>query len=180
VPTRNAEGVTADPAPGPSEFDPLAEIDHIIADWTDERHHHVEEEAQLDVDRARFLDDFAKIMDTTIRPAMNEAIARLTEDGGGGLIEERGNDLSHRPRVILWMSLAGAVVDPRQDRNPYLQLDADLGRKRIDIWEGDMWEKQGVSRATAPWELGDISRETVSTSIVGILRRAAGHDLSTS
>jgi hypothetical protein len=58
---------------------------------------------------------------------------------------------------------------PRQDRNPYLQLDANVMYRRVDIWEGDMWQKLGTSRATSPWQLSDIT--SVTERIVGILGR---------
>ena len=82
----------------------------------------------------------------------------------------------HRPRLILWMSLKGKITGtPRQDLNPYLQLDVDVEHRRIDVWEGDMWEREGTSRATSPWQLDEITSETVTERVVSILERAAGH-----
>jgi hypothetical protein len=49
--------------------------------------------------------------------------------------------------------------------------------RRIDVREGDMWEKQGCSRATAPWQLSEITAESVTNRVVDILQRAAGHDV---
>jgi hypothetical protein len=75
------------------------------------------------------------------------------------------------------MSLKGEITGaPRQDRNPYLQLDADVAHHRVDVWEGDMWEKQGTSRATSPWQLSEISSESITERVVAILERAANHD----
>jgi hypothetical protein len=74
------------------------------------------------------------------------------------------------------MSLDGETIGaPRQDLNPYLQLDADVAHRRIDVWEGDMWQKQGTSRSTAPWQLNEISTKSVTERVVGILERAARH-----
>ena len=39
-----------------------------------------------------------------------------------------------------------------------------------------MWRKQGTSRATSPWELGDISSDVIIERVVGILARAADHN----
>ena len=133
-------------------------------------------QAQAESERNQFLTDFRDITDSVIRPAMQAAVDRLGKDGGGGLIEERKEDLMHRPRITLWMSLEDAITGtPRQDLNPYLQVDANVGLRRIDVWEGDMWEKEGNSRATSPWELSEVSNESVTERILDILRRAATH-----
>jgi len=156
--------------------DSVADIDHIVGHWTDLRREGVERQVEAEAERHQFLENFRAITDSVIRPAMQAAVDRLGKDGGGGLIEERGEAPMHRPRIILWMSLDGNIAGtPRQDLNPYLQLDADVGRRRIDVWEGDMWEKEGASRATSPLELGDVSTESVTTRILDILRRAATH-----
>jgi hypothetical protein len=111
-----------------------------------------------------------------IKPAMEQLVQRLRKDGGGGLIWEGGSRTMYRPRLVLWMSLDGEIIgEPRQDLNPYLQLDADVAHRRIDVWEGDMWQKQGTSRSTAPWQLIDISTKSVTERAVAILERAAGH-----
>ena len=64
---------------------------------------------------------------------------------------------------------------PRQDLNPFLQLDADPVQRQIDVWEGDMVENQGTSRATSPWALSEVTEEAVMGRIVAILRRAGTH-----
>jgi hypothetical protein len=162
----------------PVPTDSVTDIDQIVHHWTVLRQEGVERQAEAEAQRRQFFVDFQTISDSVIRPAMQAAVDRLGEDGGGGLIEEREENLMHRPRIILWMSLDGDVVAPRQDLNPYLQLDADAGRRRIEVWEGDMWEKEGVSRAGSPWELGDVSTKSVTQRILDILRRAARHGLS--
>ena len=109
---------------------------------------------------------------------METIIRRLEVDGGGGIIREGDFQRTERPRLTLWMALEGDVSGtPRQDRNPYLQLDANVALRRADVWEGDMWQKQGASRATSPWELGEISPEVILERVVGILTRAADHNL---
>ena len=67
---------------------------------------------------------------------------------------------------------------PRQDRNPFLQLDADLVHRRIDVWEGDMVENQGTGRATSPWALSEVTPENVMEKIVDILRRGGTHGVA--
>ena len=160
----------------PDSGDSVVEIDQIVGHWSALRREGVEKEAQAESERNQFLTDFRDITDSVIRPAMQAAVDRLGKDGGGGLIEERKEDLMHRPRITLWMSLEDAITGtPRQDLNPYLQVDANVGLRRIDVWEGDMWEKEGNSRATSPWELSEVSNESVTERILGILRRAATH-----
>ena len=100
-----------------------------------------------EVEREHFLKEFQDITDSVIRPTMETAIERLRNDGGGGVIEEHHLDVLHKPRVTLWMSMQGEVANPRQDLNPFLQLDADATNRRINVWEGDMVENQGTSRA---------------------------------
>jgi hypothetical protein len=157
-------------------IDSVAEIDQIVGDWNDLRKMGLEQQAQAKVERGQFLEDFQTITDSVIRPAMQAAVDRLGKDGAGGLIEEREESPLHRPRITLWMSLDGDIAGtPRQDLNPYLQLDADVELRRIDVWEGDMWEKGGTSRSTSPWELGEVTTEIVTERILGILRRATTH-----
>jgi hypothetical protein len=168
------------PAASETETEPtVVEIDQIVGHWVDLRHQGAERVAQAEAERDKVLEDFRAITDSVIRPAMQAAVDRLGKDGGGGLIQERTDDPTHRPRVTLWMSLQGDIAGtPRQDLNPYLQLDADAGHRRIDVWEGDMWEKQGTSRATSPWELSDVCTDSVTERILGILRRAATHGVA--
>lgn len=67
-----------------------------------------------------------------------------------GLIEEHhgGEPRVSSPRLTLWMSLQGAIDGtPRQDRNPYLQLDADVAGKVIRLTEGDSWRGSGASHS---------------------------------
>jgi hypothetical protein len=156
--------------------DPISEIDDILEHWTDRQHQLAEREAQAQAEAKRFLEEFKKLSEHVIKPAMEQIIQRLRKDGGGGLIWEGASTTTHRPRLVLWMSLDGEIIGaPRQDLNPYLQLDVDVEHRRIDVWEGDMWQKQGTSRSTAPWQLNEISIKSVTERVVAILERAARH-----
>ena len=167
--------------PGSEESAPeplVSEIDEILEDWSDRQREWAETQQKAESERERFLRDFAEISEKTIRPAMESIIRRLEEDGGGGTIWEGDSKRTERPRLILWMSLKGDIGGtPRQDCDPYLQLDANAASRRVDVWKGDMWQKQGTSRATSPWELGEISSEVIIERVVGILTRAADHNL---
>jgi hypothetical protein len=113
-----------------------------------------------------------------LKPTLEAVIQRLRRDGGDGILRERRSDGVHGPRLTLWMSLEGEIsAEPHQDRNPFLQLDADVAHRRVTVWEGDMWQKQGVSQQTAPWRLSEISPAGVTERVVGILGRAAEHGL---
>jgi hypothetical protein len=162
----------------PEEAVGLEEIDQVLKSWSDQRQAFASRQAEIEATRLLFVRQAAEIADHVIRPAMEAALARLDRDGGGGRIEERPGDDTHSLRLILWMSLDGDIAGaPRQDLNPYLQLDIDVATRRIDVWEGDMWEKQGSSRATSPWQLSEITAESVTHRVIDILRRAAGHDV---
>jgi hypothetical protein len=164
-------------APG-AEAGGLEEIDQVLKSWSDQRHAFAARQVEIEATRQLFVRQAAEIADHVIRPAMQAALTRLAHDGGGGRIEERRGDDTHSLRLILWMSLEGDVAErPRQDRNPYLQLDIDVATRRVDVWEGDMWEKQGSSRSTTPWQLSEITAQSVTQRVIDILRRAAGHDV---
>jgi hypothetical protein len=184
-----AEGVAAQPNEGqvgssggsahPTvDEDSLRQIDQIVDQWSHLRQESAEEEAHLEVEREHFLKEFQDITDSVIRPTMETAIERLRNDGGGGVIEEHHLDVLHKPRVTLWMSMQGEVANPRQDLNPFLQLDADATNRRINVWEGDMVENQGTSRATSPWTLFEVTPESIMDRIVGVLRRAGTHGVA--
>jgi hypothetical protein len=185
VPT-GAAGKLANPSPGGPAgssdgeanvaTSELIEIDEIVDHWSHLRQQSAEERAGAEIEREHFLQEFRDITRSVVRPTMEVAIERLKKDGGGGLIEEHTMGSLHKPRVTLWMSMEGEIEgSPRQDLNPFLQLDADPVRRRIDVWEGDMVENQGTSRATSPWELSELTPETVMDRIVHILRRAGTH-----
>jgi len=163
----------------PQSADPLVEIDHLLNRRSSRVREMAEQSASARAEGEAFLRQFDEISRRVIKPTMEAVISRLRKDGGDGSIAERGLDASQNPRVILWMSLQGEISsEPHQDRNPFLQLDADTAHRRVDVWEGDMWEKQGASRAMAPWELVEISPESLTKRIIGILARATPHGLT--
>ena len=159
-----------------AQTDSVGGIDRILGEWTDREEEFAKKADEAKAGREEFLDRFRDVMGCVIKPAMEAIVQRLEEDGGDGAIWEGDSEAMHRPRVILWMSLKGKMSNsPRQDRNPYLQLDLDMARHQIDVWEGDMWENTGVSRATDPWDLRDITPEKINRAVMGILDRATNH-----
>ena len=65
------------------------------------------------------------------------------------MIEEHpGGEARYRnPSLILWMSLEGPIAgEPRPDRDPYLQLEAEVVGHEIHVFEGDMWRGRGGKR----------------------------------
>ncbi len=111
-----------------------------------------------------------------IRPSLQAIAQRLKACGGDGTLVERSRDPFHGLRLTLWMALDREVtVLDRPDLYPYIRLDLDVAHRRFTVWEGDMWERQGSSRATDPWKLGDITGPVVTERVIAILRRAAGH-----
>jgi hypothetical protein len=158
--------------------DDLVEVDEALGLWSRREREFAQQQAGEQADRDRFLADFADISERVLRPTLEAVIQRLRRDGGDGILQERGSDGVHGPRLTLWMSLEGEIsAEPRQDRNPFLQLDADVAHRRVDVWEGDMWQRQGLSRETPPWRLSEISPAGVTERVVGILGRAAKHGL---
>jgi hypothetical protein len=156
-----------------------AAIDQIVGHWTELRHEKATKEEEAEAERERFLDNFRKLDEAIIQPAMEATLTELRKDGGGGQIDVRKEDLMHRPRVTLWLSLEGEIKGtPDQGKNPYLQLDADVAHRQVAVWEGDMWMKEGVSRDTAPFKMDEITTESITERILGILKRAATHGVA--
>jgi hypothetical protein len=127
----------------------------------------------------KFLDDFAAACTAEVRPAMTAVLDRLRQLGGGGLVEEHsGNEARFRnPCITLWMSLKGEITgEPRLDRHPYLQLEADVDRRKVQVDEGDMWRGSGghSSGRVAAWEVGELTRERVINELLAVARRASG------
>ncbi len=156
--------------------DSVGDIDQILEKWTHRQDEFAQREVQAKAEEEEFLKGFRAISRCVIRPAMEAIVQQLRKDGGDGMVSDAESEAMHRPRLILWMSLKGKIAgSPRQDLNPYLQLDLDIPHRRVDVWEGDMWDNLGVSRATAPWELKDISTEGINHRVMGILDRATSH-----
>ncbi len=163
----------------PPSRDSIEGIDEIVSDWGARRDEEAERSARVEVERVQFLRGFERVVASVVYPTMQAAADRLTRDGGGGWVEAHDGDGSQGPKIILWMSLEGPISGtPREDRNPYLRLDADVPRRRIAVWEGDMWQRRGSSGPSTPWTLNDVSADAVTGQILEILRRAATHGIA--
>ena len=164
------------PPPLPSRTG-LAEIDDVLGSWVARRQAFAQRQAEARAARQQFEHAAHDLALTVIRPAFDAIAARLNADGGGGRVDERLADGAHPYRLTLWMSLEEQIASPRQDRNPFLQLDLDVPNRRFKVWEGDMWEKQGSSRDSTPWRLDEVTTKAVTERAVAVLRRAASHDV---
>lgn len=157
--------------------DPLAEIDQLMRARRDEDRESADRAAQVLADRSEFSDEFVRVCDVQVRPAMEAVIERLRNNGGGGVIEERHEDLARNQahRLTLWMSFSGEIVGtPRPDRHPYLQLDATVAKRAVTVSEGDMWQGRGGGRSgkAGEWQLSEITTALVTETILEIIRRA--------
>ena len=157
--------------------DPLAEIDQIMRTRRDEDRESADRAAHLLAERSEFSEEFVRVCEVQVRPAMEAVIERLRQNGGGGVIEERAEDLARNQahRLTLWMSFKGEIVGtPRPDRNPYLQLDATVTKRVVTVSEGDMWQGHGGGRSgrTGEWQLSEITAALVTETILEIIRRA--------
>lgn len=160
----------ATPGSTSSQSPPIDEIDEIVEDWSERRHEEAERNTRAAVEREQFLQDFERMSESVIQPAMQAAAARLKRDGCGGLVEKRPGVGPHGPRIILWMALDTPVSDERrEDRNPYLRLEADVSHRNIAIWQGDMWEKKGGgSGPSTPMGLAEISAAGITKRVLEI------------
>ncbi len=109
---------------------------------------------------------------------MELVVEHLTTHGGGGAIEEHpgGEARFRHPSVIVWMSLNGELVgEPRSDREPYLQLEANVAERDIEVSEGDMWRGAGGKRSgpVGHWQLSELTQERVVDELLAIARRSA-------
>jgi hypothetical protein len=175
TPARTLSDLSADAA---SE-DPLTEIDQLMEQRKGDEQRSADRSAQLLADRSDFSTQFTAICEQEVRPPMEAIIERLRRNGGGGLIEEAAEDASrHRGhRLTLWMSLQGEIDgSPREDRHPYLQLDANVNKRSVIISEGDMWQGHGGNRSgkIGEWWLTEITAAMVISEALAILRRSVG------
>ena len=158
--------------------DPLAGFGPILAAVAQRDDNAAEVSAdRFDAGR-KFLDDFATACAREVRPAMDAVVERLRQLGGDGLVEEHpGGEARFRsPRLALWMSLKGEIVDePRLDRYPYLLLEADVEGRKVQVDEGDMWRGAGgnTSRRVGAWDVSELTRQRVTEALLAIARRAA-------
>jgi len=120
---------------------PLADIDRLMPKRRDDEQRSADQMAQLVTDRSEFSTELETVCEEQVRPAMEAIIDRLRRNGGDGVIVERPEDgrLKHDHRFALWMSLDGEITGaPREDRLPYLQLEADVDKRLVTVSEGDM------------------------------------------
>lgn len=162
-------------APG---SDPLAEIGETVAALKQRDVRSAESAAHVLEGREAFFAEFRQISEAEVRPAMQAVVDRLRREGGDGVIEAHpgGEPRVATPRMTLWMSLQGPIEGaPRQDRNPYLQLDADVTAGVVRLTEGDSWGDGGAghSGAAGTWNPADITRELVMREAADIVRRSA-------
>ncbi len=159
--------------------DPLAEIDHLLQKRLDDERRAAAHSAQVRTDRSDFSTGFTSVCEQQVRPSMEAILERLRRNGGGGVIEEGAEDVSRhrRHRLTLWMSLSGEIEgSPRQDRHPYLQLDADVDKRSVVVSEGDMWQGHGGNRSgkVGEWRLAEITAPLVTEEALAVLRRSVG------
>jgi hypothetical protein len=167
-------------APVPEKGVGSEEIDQVLQTWSDQRRAFAARQAQTEATHILFVGQADEIADHVIRPAMEATLARLARGGGGGRIEECSGDDTHSLRLIPWMALEGDIPGAPHDRtHPYLQLDIDVATRRIDVSEGDRWEKEGFGRALTRWQLGEITAQSVTKRVIEILQCATGHNVET-
>lgn len=157
--------------------DPFADIDQVTRKSLREEQEAAQRSAQLEIDRSDFETEFTSAREHQIRPAMEAVLERLRRNGGGGVIDDRPQAFGQRRthRLTLWMSFHGEITGaPRQDRHPYLQLDADVDKRSVTVSEGDMWKRQSRNRSgkVAEWQLVEITAARVTQEILAIIRRA--------
>jgi hypothetical protein len=176
---QNAEP-TKTASPDTDAPDALVAIDNVLDVWSARRRSFRRQQVDAEDERREFIRHAEGLAGSVIRPSFQAVAQRLKACGGDGRLVERPRDPRHSLRLTLWMALDRqvAVLD-RPDRYPYIRLDLDVANRRFTVWEGDMWERQGASRATGPWELRDITCPVVTERVIAILRRAASHDVLT-
>jgi hypothetical protein len=154
----------------------LRVVDEVLAEYHLERRIALEFEQRAISEREHFGRAASHALRCVVKPALQAVASRLVEDGVGGLVEERPPSGRFGPRLVLWMSLDGAIVtEPRPDRNPYLQLDLDAGLREVRVWEGDMWLNLGASRLAKPLTLEELTAAVATDRAIAVLERAAGH-----
>lgn len=149
----------------------LGAIDDLLAAYARQREAQAAHTRAVLLEFHRFDHAAACRFEQVVEPALQNIARRLSRDGGGGLVVERAAAGRHGQRITLWISLEGPVASPRNDLYPYLQLDVDVPGRRIEVWEGDMWDKLGSSRRTEPFTLEELTTEAVTQRAIAILRR---------
>jgi hypothetical protein len=163
----------------PGVDDPLAEIDALMQKRLDDEQRSADDSARVASDRSQFAAEFTALCAQRVRPPMEAILERLRQNGGGGRIDERPEDLTrhHSHRLTLWMSLRGEIIGaPRQDRHPYLELDANVDKRVVTISEGDMWSGHGGNRSgrVGQLPLADVTDTYIVAETLAIIRRSLG------
>ena len=158
--------------------DLLVGFDEILAQVAERDDQEAERSEEQREERTAFLTAFKEVCQSQARPAMEVVIERLTAHGGGGVIEEHpgGEPRFRHPSLILWMSLEGGIVgEPRADREPYLQLEANVAGRDIEVSEGDMWRGAGGKRSgpVGNWQLFELTKDRVIQELLAIASRSA-------
>jgi len=156
----------------------LEEVRSILAELNRENDESQAEADLLSQARTSFLNTFKAMCRDVARPAMQAVADQLKAAGGDGLVEEfpGGQPRVSTPRLTLWMSFKGAIVgDPRPDRHPYVQLDADVEHHTVRLSEGDMWQGAGGGRSgsAGTWNVEEITSGVVLDEVLEVIRRAA-------
>jgi len=150
----------------------LQAIDDLLATYARRQEEQAAHVRAALLDQHRFAQAAACTFERVVKPAFRDIVERLTTNGGGGLIQERPAEGRHGQRLILWVSLEGPVlIPPRVDRNPYIRLDVETPWRRITVWEGDMWNRQGASRPAEPLTLEGLTTQNVAERVVAVVRR---------
>lgn len=157
-------------------LDSLAAIDELVADYRVEEQAFEHAVALAASERAAFVRAATSALRDVVKPLFETVATRLAHDGGDGRVDERCPEGRHGLRITLWMSLDGPIVGtPRQDRNPYVQLDIDAERRQVRVWEGDLWRGLGTSRPGSPLSERDLTEDVVLARTMEVLRRATEH-----
>ena len=152
--------------------DPLGAIDGLLVTYREQEASRESFRRAQDAERERFVRDARHAVEAIVKPALWAVGRRLQRDGGDGFIVERAAEGRRSQRITLWMSPEGPVADPpRVDRCPYLQIDVDVASRSLKVWEGDMWNRRGASRATDPFTLETLTADGVKRRAVEVLRR---------
>jgi hypothetical protein len=156
--------------------DQLRAVDDVLAEYHLERRIAIELQERRSAETEEFGRAASHALRCVVKPALVAFADRLMADGVGGLVEEHPPKGRFGLRLVLWIALDGPIVTPpRQDHNPYLQLDLDVEHREVRVWEGDMWLGLGASRLAAPLALDELTASVVTGRAVAVLQRAADH-----
>jgi hypothetical protein len=160
--------------------EPLAEIDEVLAEMMHNSllaASYLAERAAHERDaRQQFFDDFETTCDQIVRPVMQEVRERLQRNGGGAIIDGRagGDGPVLNPRLTMWMSLDGDILDgPQPEQHPRLQFEADVTRTQVHISESGTRSSAGSDNADLKltWQLSEVTRDRVARELLAILQR---------